>query len=83
MFIPCVAFCQVLSIGTRVKYSELGLEVKDGVVLKHFPDKHQTLVVDLKSRKRHTVSKHTFIFQTFLYDFPFIDEFTQKYVLNF
>ena len=78
MFIVCVAFCQVLSIGTRVKYSELGLEVKDGVVLKHFPDKHQTLVVDLKSRKRHTVSKLTFIFQIVLYDFASTDQSTKK-----
>ena len=49
-------------MGARVQYSELSLEFKDGMVLKHFPDKHETLIVDLKSRKKHTVSKLTWIF---------------------
>ncbi|CAH1794732.1 unnamed protein product [Owenia fusiformis] len=49
-------FPQVLSIGTHVKYNENGSDVKDGVVLKHFPDRHGTLIVDKRSRKRHTLN---------------------------
>ena len=30
----------------------MGAELKMGVVLKHFPEKNQTLLVDEKSRKR-------------------------------
>ncbi|KAK7112606.1 zinc finger ZZ-type and EF-hand domain-containing protein 1-like isoform X2 [Littorina saxatilis] len=48
-------FPEVLSIGTLVEYCHTSLETKKGVVIKHFTDKHQTLVVDLHSRKRHTV----------------------------
>ena len=48
---------QVLSIGSHVKYTEIGTEVKNGVVLKHFPDKNQSLLVDKKNRKRRTVSR--------------------------
>ena len=48
---------QVLSIGSPVKYLSHGTEMKRGVVLKHFPDKNQTLVVDMMSRRRCTVSR--------------------------
>lgn len=39
-----------------MEYCHTSLETKKGVVIKHFTDKHQTLVVDLHSRKRYTVS---------------------------
>ena len=52
-------FPEVLSIGSHVKYTDVGTEVRCGVVLKHFPDKSQTLLVDKKSRKRRMV-RHTF-----------------------
>ncbi|CAC5406050.1 unnamed protein product [Mytilus coruscus] len=45
---------KVLTIGTLVHFSHLGTE-QTGVVLKHFPDKYQTLVIDIKTRKRHTI----------------------------
>ena len=48
-------FPEVLSIGCKVKYTENGAEMKDGVVLKHFPEKDQTLIVDMKNRKRRTI----------------------------
>ncbi|XP_052765956.1 zinc finger ZZ-type and EF-hand domain-containing protein 1-like isoform X1 [Mya arenaria] len=48
-------FPEVLTTGTLVNYNQTGMDVKTGVVLKHFPDKHSTLLVDVKSRKRHTV----------------------------
>ncbi|KAL3875978.1 hypothetical protein ACJMK2_033871 [Sinanodonta woodiana] len=48
-------FPEVLTTGTLVHYNHTGVESKDGVVLKHYPDKHQTLVADVKTRKRHTV----------------------------
>ncbi|KAK7482310.1 hypothetical protein BaRGS_00026438, partial [Batillaria attramentaria] len=48
-------FPEVLTIGTLVEYCHTSLETKKGVVIKHFPDKHQTLVVDLHSRKRYTI----------------------------
>ncbi|XP_013398346.1 zinc finger ZZ-type and EF-hand domain-containing protein 1-like [Lingula anatina] len=49
-------FPEVLSIGNQVKYNENGTEARLGVVLKHYPDKHMTLLIDTKSRKRHSVS---------------------------
>ena len=52
----CCCWLKVLSIGTLVEYCHTSLETKKGVVIKHFTDKHQTLVVDLHSRKRYTVS---------------------------
>ncbi|KAL8625230.1 hypothetical protein ACOMHN_029988 [Nucella lapillus] len=48
-------FPEVLSVGTLVEYCHTSLETKKGVVIKHFTDKHQCLVVDLHSRKRYTV----------------------------
>jgi hypothetical protein len=48
-----------------VEYCHTSLETKKGVVIKHFTDKHQTLVVDLISRKRYTVSIET---KNFCYD---------------
>ncbi|XP_076459760.1 zinc finger ZZ-type and EF-hand domain-containing protein 1-like isoform X2 [Babylonia areolata] len=48
-------FPEVLSVGTLVQYCHTSLETKKGVVIKHFTDKHQCLVVDLHSRKRYTV----------------------------
>ena len=48
-------FPEVLSIGCRVKFTDVGTDRKDGVVLKHFPEKDQTLIVDAKNRKRRTV----------------------------
>ncbi|RUS90799.1 hypothetical protein EGW08_001418 [Elysia chlorotica] len=48
-------FPEVLTTGALVDYTYTSLESQSGVVLKHFPDKCQTLVVDLKTRKRHTV----------------------------
>ena len=47
---------QVLSIGAPVRYADFSTEFKTGVVLKHFPDKYQTLLVDRKTRRRKTVS---------------------------
>ncbi|XP_012939826.1 zinc finger ZZ-type and EF-hand domain-containing protein 1 [Aplysia californica] len=47
-------FPEVLTTGTLVDYSS-SVEPQRGVVLKHFPDKYQTLLVDLRTRKRHTV----------------------------
>ncbi|KAL5009613.1 hypothetical protein ScPMuIL_011918 [Solemya velum] len=49
-------FPEVLTVGTIVSYSLSGVEKKTGVVLKHFPDKYQTLLIDVKSRKRHTIN---------------------------
>ena len=46
----------MLSIGSFVRYNRNGNETRSGFVLKHFPDKSQTLLVDDKSRKRRTVS---------------------------
>ncbi|XP_061181596.1 zinc finger ZZ-type and EF-hand domain-containing protein 1-like [Saccostrea echinata] len=49
-------FPEVLTIGTLVSFTQYaGLERKTGVVLKHFPDKNQTLVIEIKTRKRHTI----------------------------
>lgn len=48
-------FPEVLTIGTLVLFSHVGSE-QTGVVLKHFPDKYQTLVIDIKTRKRYTVN---------------------------
>ncbi|XP_071105472.1 zinc finger ZZ-type and EF-hand domain-containing protein 1-like isoform X1 [Haliotis cracherodii] len=48
-------FPEVLTMGTLVHYTHTTLEAKNGVVIKHFPDKYRTLVVDLKTRKRHIV----------------------------
>ncbi|CAL1538237.1 unnamed protein product [Lymnaea stagnalis] len=48
-------FPEVLTTGTLVDYNCFSLDSQSGVVLKHFPDKYQTLIVDLKTRKRHTV----------------------------
>ncbi|KAH9489895.1 Zinc finger ZZ-type and EF-hand domain-containing protein 1 [Bulinus truncatus] len=48
-------FPEVLTTGTLVDYSYTSLDNQSGVVLKHFPDKYQTLLVDLKTRKRHTI----------------------------
>ncbi|XP_071131694.1 zinc finger ZZ-type and EF-hand domain-containing protein 1-like [Mytilus edulis] len=48
-------FPEVLTIGTLVHFSHIGTE-QTGVVLKHFPDKYQTLVIDIKTRKRHTIN---------------------------
>ncbi|BFZ03746.1 hypothetical protein BsWGS_06784 [Bradybaena similaris] len=48
-------FPEVLTTGTLVDYSYTSLDNQPGVVLRHFADKYQTLVVDLKTRKRHTV----------------------------
>ena len=48
-------FPEVLSIGCQVKFTDVGTDRKDGVVLKHFPEKVQTLIVDAKNRKRRTV----------------------------
>lgn len=45
-------FPEVLSIGCHVQYTKGGTDMKHGVVLKHFPDKNQTLLVDKKSRRR-------------------------------
>ena len=35
-----------------MQYTKGGADMKRGVVLKHFPDKNQTLLVDKKSRRR-------------------------------
>ncbi|XP_059146557.1 zinc finger ZZ-type and EF-hand domain-containing protein 1-like isoform X2 [Physella acuta] len=48
-------FPEVLTTGTLVDYNCTSIETQSGVVLKHFPDKYQALIVDLKSRKRHTI----------------------------
>ncbi|XP_055877134.1 zinc finger ZZ-type and EF-hand domain-containing protein 1-like isoform X1 [Biomphalaria glabrata] len=48
-------FPELLTTGTLVDYNYTSLDNQSGVVLKHFPDKYQTLLVDLKTRKRHTV----------------------------
>ena len=48
-------FPEVLTIGTLVHFSHIGSQ-QTGVVLKHFPDKYQTLVIDIKTRKRHTIN---------------------------
>lgn len=48
-------FPEVLTIGTLVQYNHMDMEKKKGVVLKHYPDKYQTLIIDIKTRKRHTV----------------------------
>ncbi|GFS06647.1 zinc finger ZZ-type and EF-hand domain-containing protein 1-like, partial [Elysia marginata] len=48
-------FPEVLTTGALVDYTYTSLESQSGVVLKHFPDKCQTLVIDLKTRKRHIV----------------------------
>jgi hypothetical protein len=51
-----IILLKVLTIGTLVNFTQYaGLERKTGVVLKHFPDKNQTLVIEIKTRKRHTV----------------------------
>ena len=50
-------FQQVLSVGSQVKYTDSGSETKHGVVMKHFQDKNQTLLVDKKSRRRRTVRR--------------------------
>ena len=55
-----LTFFQVLTIGTLVSFTQYaGLERKTGVVLKHFPDENQTLIIEIKTRKRHTVSHFT------------------------
>lgn len=47
----------MLTIGTLVSFTQYtGMERKTGVVLKHFPDENQTLIIEIKTRKRHTVS---------------------------
>ncbi|XP_041364980.1 zinc finger ZZ-type and EF-hand domain-containing protein 1-like [Gigantopelta aegis] len=48
-------FPEVLTIGTLVQYFHRTLETKTGVVMKHFPDKYITLVVDVCTRKRLTI----------------------------
>ncbi|XP_078317573.1 zinc finger ZZ-type and EF-hand domain-containing protein 1-like isoform X2 [Crassostrea virginica] len=49
-------FPEVLTIGTLVSFTQYaGLERKTGVVLKHFPDENQTLIIEIKTRKRHTI----------------------------
>ncbi|PVD39043.1 hypothetical protein C0Q70_01670 [Pomacea canaliculata] len=55
-----VASSVVLTVGTLVEYSRTTLETKKGVVIKHFPDKHLSLIVDRRTRKRYTV-KDSFI----------------------
>jgi hypothetical protein len=48
-------FPDVLSVGTNVKCTIYGLESKNAVVLKHFPEKRSTLVVDKSTRRKHLV----------------------------
>ncbi|XP_011420402.3 zinc finger ZZ-type and EF-hand domain-containing protein 1 isoform X2 [Magallana gigas] len=50
-------FPEVLTIGTLVSFTQYtGMERKTGVVLKHFPDENHTLIIEIKTRKRHTIS---------------------------
>ena len=46
---------QVLSVGSSVHFVDSGGETRSAVVLKHFQDKDQALVVDRKTRKRKMV----------------------------
>ncbi|XP_064597879.1 zinc finger ZZ-type and EF-hand domain-containing protein 1-like [Liolophura sinensis] len=48
-------FPEILTIGTSVTYDLVGTDVKNGIVLKHFSATHQTLLIDVKTRKRQTV----------------------------
>ncbi|XP_064626439.1 zinc finger ZZ-type and EF-hand domain-containing protein 1-like isoform X2 [Lineus longissimus] len=54
--IVVAGFPDVLSVGTNVKYTLPGHESKNGVVLKHFPEKRTSLVVDKATRRRHLVA---------------------------
>lgn len=62
-------FFQILTIGTSVTYDLVGTDVKDGIVLKHFSATHQTLLIDVKTRKRLTVSPGTNLYK-------FLNKFT-------
>src|SRR5688572_19375059 len=67
----CVFFLQILSLGSLVKYTDVGTEAKHGIVMKHFADKNRTLVVDRLTRRRQTVSR-------LVVNFTIISRFLQR-----
>ncbi|KAK3091739.1 hypothetical protein FSP39_022268 [Pinctada imbricata] len=48
-------FPEVLTIGSIVQFNHTSMDRKTGVVLKHYPDRYQTLIVEIKTRKRYTI----------------------------
>lgn len=48
-------FPEVFALGSLVRYTEAGMDSKFGIILKHFPDKNRTLVVDCSSRRRQNL----------------------------
>jgi len=38
-----------------VKYSDYAMDEKDAVILKHYPDKQQCMLIDTSTRKKLTV----------------------------
>uniref|UniRef100_A0A4W3IE80 Zinc finger ZZ-type and EF-hand domain containing 1 n=1 Tax=Callorhinchus milii TaxID=7868 RepID=A0A4W3IE80_CALMI len=50
-----VGFPEVLCRGTRTVYIDNANELHDVIVLKHFTEKNQAVVIDIKTRKRKTV----------------------------
>ena len=58
MYVHMNMWWQVLSVGSSVRFVDSGGEQRLAVVLKHFQDKDQSLVIDRKTRKRKMVRTH-------------------------
>jgi len=50
---------QIKSPGVNIKYLDASQELRKAVILKHFPDKMQSMVVDTASRRKKMVSCFT------------------------
>ena len=48
-------FPKIKSPGVMVKYSDYAMDEKDAVILKHYPDKQQCMLIDTSTRKKLTV----------------------------
>lgn len=49
-------FPQIKSPGVSVRYLDYGSDEKEAVILKHFPDRLQSMLIDTTTRKRKMVS---------------------------
>ena len=51
-------FPQIKSPGVTVRYLDYGSDEKEAVILKHFPDRLQSMLIDTTTRKRKMVRSY-------------------------
>ncbi|CAE1249578.1 Zinc finger ZZ-type and EF-hand domain-containing protein 1 [Acanthosepion pharaonis] len=56
-------FPEIPNVGSMIFYSLNGQKEKPGIVLKHYSDKRQTLIADMKNKKWHKINDDAFVYE--------------------